>query len=302
LIYTDSGEAIIASTPPSDQATMNLIHWVKSELNAEIVGYIIDRWHPDAMEGLDIVQKLKIKSYANERTRIIAGDKGLPVPDFGFKTKMELKVGNGSIVCHYLGEAHTSDGIVVWLPAEKVLFGGNEIREFNGWVGNIGDANLDEWSNTIARIRKEYDEAEVVIPGHGKHGSMELIDYTLDLYKPGKWGAILLSHNTVREKVFDAHGDIFEVADNVSIDGEMRVLENATVFVLDRHRYLKIDSPLISHNVEQKLVQSEYGRLQIYLKNKSSYIIDTDLYFERLFVQLRDDEIPITIILKEMIR
>ena len=302
IVYIDNGEAILVSTPWSDKATADLIDWTENELKAKIVGYVIDRWHPDAMEGLDVVQQRGIKSYANQMTRDIAREKGLPVPDIGFKAKLELKVGSKTIVCRYFGEAHTSDGIVVWLPAEKVLFGGNEIRNNNGWVGNIGDANLNEWSATIERVKKAYGDAKVVIPGHGPYGGAELIDYTITLYRPSPWGTILKNHDTKVRQVFSNYGDIFEVADGVEEKGAIRSLQNATVFVIDRNRYLKIDSPLIEHDVTGRSVRSEQGRLKIFTRKKNQYVEDTDLYYRHLTVDLRDDAVGILIVLKEMIR
>ena len=152
LIYINNGEAVIVSTPDSDIETQNLIDWVRNEKHSKIVGYVIDRWHPDAMGGLDMVQENGIKSYAYELTIQIAKEKGLPIPEIGFNPKKEIKVGDKKVICHFLGKAHTSDGIVVWIPIEKILFGGNEIRNYNGWVGNISDANLDKWSETATNI------------------------------------------------------------------------------------------------------------------------------------------------------
>lgn len=88
-------------------------------------------------------------------TRQVAINKGSPVPQVGFTGKMELKVGGKKLVLQYFGPAHTSDGIVVWIPEEKILFGNNGVRNFNGWVGNIGDANLQKWSGTIEKVRTE---------------------------------------------------------------------------------------------------------------------------------------------------
>ncbi|MEZ4907058.1 MAG: hypothetical protein R2771_05330 [Saprospiraceae bacterium] len=78
LIYINSGEAAIISTPDSDEETQNLIDWVQNTKHAKIVAYVIDRWHPDAMQGLDIVHKNNIKSYSSKLTQKIANKKGLP--------------------------------------------------------------------------------------------------------------------------------------------------------------------------------------------------------------------------------
>ena len=332
IIVVNNGEAIIISTPPSDNATLKLINWTNENLKAKIIGYVIDMWHPDGMEGLDVVQKLGIKSYSSELTRTIAKEKELPVPDIGFDSKLELKVGNEKLICRYFGPAHTSDGIIVWIPKEKILFGGNGIRNYNGWVGNIADANLDEWSKTIEpmfgfkmgtfgeswkvsfnsnlnewsktieKVKEEYGSAKIVIPGHGKYGGPELLDYTINLYKPNKWGKILRNQDIKRMPVFKDYGDIFEIADKDSTVDNSRYLRNAIVFIDNNNRYLKVESPLIQHNVENKSIKSEYGRLRIIGKAERINNPVTDLYYKDLTVNLRDDDVGIVIVIKEMIR
>ena len=302
IIVVNNGEAIIVSTPPSDNATLELINWTKDSLKARKIGYVIDMWHPDGMEGLDVVKKSGIKSYSSELTRKIAKEKGLPVPDIGFDSKLELKVGNEKLICRYFGPAHTSDGIVVWIPKERILFGGNGIRNQNGWVGNIGDANLDEWSKTFEKVKNEYGSAKIVIPGHGKYGGPDLLDYTINLYKPNKWGRVLRSQNIKRLPIFNNYGDIFEIAEKDSAKGTTRFLKDAIVFIDDNERYIKVESPLIEHNVENKSIKSEYGRLRIYNKSKGIDNPGADLYYKGLTINLQDEEVGIVIIVREMLR
>jgi len=47
----------------------------------------------------------------------------------------------------------------------------------------LGDANAKEWSATVAKIKVEKPEVKIVIPGHGKTGGKELLDYTINLFK-----------------------------------------------------------------------------------------------------------------------
>lgn len=299
IVFVNNGEAILISTPETEEETQNLINWVKNQ-KLKITGYIIDRWHPDAMGGINAVHKSGIKTYSNELTRRICEEKGLPVPQTGFYPKLELIVGEEKIIAHYLGAAHTEDGIVVWIPKDKVLFGGNEVRSIGGWYGNIGDANLQEWSNTILKVKENYGTAKIVIPGHGKYGGVELLDYTIDMYKPGKWGTILKEHNIQVSPVFNDFDNIFEVAQSDSIEGDKRYLKDATIFVNHSQKYLKIVSPHIIHSVNNKMISSDVGRLQIFSK-ESNEIIE-DLYYKQLYVNLRDDEVEWTIIIKETIR
>jgi len=297
IVYVNNGEALIVSTPDSEAETQNLVKWTRSELDSEIKAYIIDRWHPDAMGGLNTLLYSKIKTYAYEMTRRTAQEKGLPVPENGFDPMMELEIGGEKIICHYLGAAHTDDGIVVWIPSEKILFGGNEVRSMNGWWGNIGDANLKEWSNTITKVKEKYDSAKIVVPGHGKYGGPQLLDYTIEMYKPGKWGKILKANNMDVSPVFNNYGDIFETAKSYSVTDGKRHLNEAVVFVINGNRYAKIQSPKIIYEDKAKKLSSESGRLQI-IDRESNQIME-DLYYNQLYLDLRNDAVGWTIILKE---
>jgi metallo-beta-lactamase class B len=83
----------------------------------------------------------------------------------------------------YFGEGHTKDNIVSYFPSEKVLFGGCLIKEVNASKGYLGDANISEWSGTVQSVKRKYGNAKIVLPGHGKPGGMELLDYTIELFK-----------------------------------------------------------------------------------------------------------------------
>ena len=86
-----------------------------------------------------------------------------------------------------MGAAHTVDNIVVWIPDEKILFGGCMIKELKANnLGNIVDADIDAWPKTLKTVRSEFSMAKIVIPGHGLYGGIELIDHTIDLLKEKK--------------------------------------------------------------------------------------------------------------------
>jgi len=298
LVYINKGKAIIVSTPESDIETQNLIDWVKNDKKAKIVGYIIDRWHTDAMEGLDIVKQNEIKSYSYELTKTIAKEKGLPIPEIGFDPKLELTVGGNKVICHFLGEAHTKDGIVVWIPSEQILFGGNGIRNYNGWVGNIGDANLEEWSKTAVRIKNEYGNAKIVIPGHGRRGGAELIDYTIELYKTDSKNWILNNHKTSVRPNFINDEDLLIISGTDSIQSGNRIFKNAIVFVQDSTKYAKIESELINCQPENRRIDSDSGYLEIYDKTSKGDKLRIGVSYTRLIIFKQDDSIGLRIILR----
>lgn len=296
LVFINGDKALIVSTPDSDLETQNLIDWVINDQNADIVGYVIDRWHPDAMEGLDIVHNNQIPTYSYELTRQIAQEKGLPVPKNGFDRNHEIMVGKDTIILHFLGEAHTKDGIVVWIPNEKILFGGNGIRNYNGWIGNIADANLNDWSETVEKVKNHYGSAKTVIPGHGKHGGAELIDYTIDLYHDKN--TVTEINELFKTPNFEDNDFLIVQAERDSTDNELRILTNAKVIVQDSTKYVQIESPLIKYQPDKKRIDSEIGKVIIYDKTLEGGKIRTDVRYKKLILIKVDDSVGLRIILK----
>ncbi len=70
-----------------------------------------------------------------------------------------------------------------YIPGEKVLFGGCLIKEVGAGKGNLGDANTEEWPDTVRKIKQAYPEVKYVVPGHGKVGGLELLDYTIGRFE-----------------------------------------------------------------------------------------------------------------------
>ena len=182
LIYKK--QAFLFDTPWTDKQTENLISWIKDTMNVEIVGFIPNHWHEDCMGGLGYIHKQGIKSYANQQTIDIAIIKDLPVPEFGFKDSLELKLGEKLIACYYLGAAHSMDNIVVWIPSEQILFTGCMVKNMRSRnLGNTADGDLISYPMTLTKVMKKFPSAKIVIPGHGEYGGLELIEHTLELTK-----------------------------------------------------------------------------------------------------------------------
>ena len=106
----------------------------------------------------------------------------LPLPKRTFAEEKTIEVGGTSIEMRYFGAAHTPDNFVVWLPAQKVLFAGDLARTVGIGKCNVAEADQDEWPKTAQRVIDAYPDAGVVLPGHGKPGGMELLEYAVELF------------------------------------------------------------------------------------------------------------------------
>jgi len=184
MIYYNNDEAVVFDTPPNDSVSIQLIDWIENNLKAKVKAIVVNHFHGDCLGGLNAFHQSGIPSYANQMTIDLAKTQNTAVPQNGFNGVLNLKIGGETIENRYLGEGHTKDNIVSYVPSEKVLFGGCMIKENNAGKGNLADANLGDWPKTVAKVKAQYPDARFVIPGHGKWGSKKLLDYTMELFKP----------------------------------------------------------------------------------------------------------------------
>jgi|APCry1669189101_1035198.scaffolds.fasta_scaffold14061_1 metallo-beta-lactamase class B len=182
LLYVNKGKAILIDSPWNDKLTMQLYTYIVDSLKIEIIGFVPTHWHNDRMGGIDYLHSKGIRSYSNQRTIEIAKTKALQKPDIGFKDSLELKIGDEAIQCLYFGPAHTQDNIVVWIPKGKILYGGCIIKSSDSKdLGNTIDGDLKAYPETLDKIYRRFRNANIVIPGHGNFGGIELIKHTKEL-------------------------------------------------------------------------------------------------------------------------
>jgi metallo-beta-lactamase class B len=189
VVYADSGKVLVIDTPWRIKESQLLINWIKESLNAEIVGIVPTHHHRDCMGGLEAFHQAGVRSYAAQLTAKLAEKKKLTVPQITFQDSLRIKLNEKDVICHFFGGGHSLDNIIVWFPEEKLLFGGCAVKALN-WrgLGNLTDADVYQWPNTLKKVISIYPGANIVIPGHGDFGDMELIHHTLQLLKNHKKG------------------------------------------------------------------------------------------------------------------
>ena len=183
MIVIDNKEAIIYDTPVDNPTSLLLINWIKSELKCKIKAVVVTHFHIDCLGGLEEFHKKEIPSFATNLTIELAKTKNKIIPENGFDTYFEHKIGYKKVISDFLGEGHTKDNIIGFFPSERILFGGCLIKEMNAGKGNLSDANPNDWSNTVEKVKSKYPETIVIIPGHGKAGGIELLDFTIEKFK-----------------------------------------------------------------------------------------------------------------------
>ncbi|MBM1108115.1 subclass B1 metallo-beta-lactamase [Aurantibacter crassamenti] len=182
LLYIKNNEAIVFDTPTSNEVSDELLKWITEVKNADVKAIVVNHFHYDCLGGLDAFHKAKIPSYANNLTIDLARANKYTLPQIGFEVKNELEIGGEKIVNSYFGEAHTKDNIIHYIASEELIYGGCMIKSLNASKGNLEDANTNEWSITVQKIKDHYPNLKTIVPGHGAIGDSELLDYTIALF------------------------------------------------------------------------------------------------------------------------
>ena len=183
LIVRNHHEAIVFDTPTNDTTAVSLIRWIKEKLDCNINAIIPTHFHDDCLGGLKAFHENHIPSYAYAKTIALAGENNFVVPQNSFSDSLILKMGTEKITTRFFGEGHTKDNVVGYFPAEAILFGGCLIKEVGASKGYLGDANVDDWSETVEKIKVQYPDVKWVVPGHGTFGNRKLLDYTIRLFE-----------------------------------------------------------------------------------------------------------------------
>jgi len=147
---------------------------------------VITHFHYDRLAGADVLEADGVEVLAHPLTQRLAISLGTPVPDSTLTALREpgSAVRVGPVEVFYPGPGHAEDNMMVWVPNQRVLFGGCAIRATEAsTLGNTMSANVAAWPGAIRRAQARYREVEVVVPGHGAIGGADLLTPTLSLFE-----------------------------------------------------------------------------------------------------------------------
>jgi len=184
LLIASGNEAFLVDTAWGVEETEALLNWASTQLQVSITGAVFTHADEDRMIGVDVLREAGARSYAIDKTFQEARRKGINLPDSMIVHNQSLYVGTRKIETGVPGPGHSRDNIVVYLPDSGILFGGSMVRPLNTIsLGNVDDADIEEWARSLANVHHRFRETEVVIPSHGKEGDMELLYHTVQLVK-----------------------------------------------------------------------------------------------------------------------
>lgn len=192
LIVIDNNKAFIIDTPWTTKDTEQLLKWI-SDNGYQLESSISTHSHEDRTGGIGYLNSQSVDTYTSTLTNSILAENVKPLAKYTF-SENDFSLSKGLVEVSFLGEGHTKDNLLVWLPKQKLLFGGCLVRSEKGKsLGYVGEASVELWEGTMDKVLAKYPDAQLVVPGHGKRGDRELLKHTKALARAA---ASALAQNT----------------------------------------------------------------------------------------------------------
>ena len=185
IIRTADGVVLVDTGWDSEGNTDNteqLLRWIADSLRQPVRLCIVTHAHADRVGGIRELRRAGIWVISTPLTAQKAVQSGYDAPEGILPNDTTFTIGQEPIRCYFPGEGHTRDNIVVWLPKPRILHGGCFVKSVAAFgMGNIADANLAEWGNSVRRVVDRFGTANVVVPGHEEWGDTKALEHTLRL-------------------------------------------------------------------------------------------------------------------------
>jgi glyoxylase-like metal-dependent hydrolase (beta-lactamase superfamily II) len=202
----ENKDVLLIDVPYTPEATDSLLNWIFRKYGKRNIVAINTHFHVDRLGGNASLVKHKIPIHSSELTVDAIKNRGeqslnlliswisaesiknyyknfnyvAPTSIFDSKKGLTLHFGKEMVYVKFPGIGHSVDNLIVYLPDKKAIFGGCMVLSMEAdKEGNISDGNKEEWLKTIQSI--DTNGYNLVIPGHGKYGGIDLIKYTISI-------------------------------------------------------------------------------------------------------------------------
>jgi glyoxylase-like metal-dependent hydrolase (beta-lactamase superfamily II) len=195
FVVTPAG-VVVVDALGSPQLARELLEEIARVTPLPVTHVIVTHYHADHVYGLQEFRRRGARiiahrgglEYLNSQTAAarleasrsdlapwIDAQTQLLAPDEWIDGPRELVLGGTRLLLQPVGPAHTPEDLVVFLPAERVLFAGDLV--FRGRVPFVGQADSAHWIAALDALLRM--DAQVVLPGHGALSSSARADLQL---------------------------------------------------------------------------------------------------------------------------
>lgn len=182
-MYLVTEKGVVLFDAPWDATQFQpLLDSIKTKHHKEVIMLFATHSHDDRAGGLDFYRKKGIKTYTIKLTDDILKKENKPRAEFIIPNDKNFTVGQYTFEVYYPGKGHASDNVVAWFEKEKVLYGGCFIKSAEAKdLGYLGDSDVKEWKESIARVKAKFKNPVYIISGHDDWTNTNSLNHTLEL-------------------------------------------------------------------------------------------------------------------------
>lgn len=184
LVVVDGEEVTLVDGAWGELATVSLLEKIRTETGKPVTKMIVTHHHADRTSGVDAAERVGIEVFTHPTTPMLAARAGWPAPNTSVAEleAPQSRIRVGKLEVAYPGHGHASDNLVAYLPDSKILYAGCAVRGAGSeTLGNVEDADMTKWRDSLLWTKATYPETQTVVPGHGKGANLSLIDATIAL-------------------------------------------------------------------------------------------------------------------------
>lgn len=182
-LVTTSG-VVMFDTPWDTTQFQPLLDSIKFRHDKKVVLCFATHWHSDKTAGLEYYRQQGIRTYTTVLTDELSKKNNKKRAEFLMTKDTVFHLGQYSFETYYPGEGHTADNIVVWFNKEKILYGGCLIKGVDAEnLGYLGDANVNEYANTLERVQKKFRHPRYIVIAHSDWNNLNSLKHSIRLAK-----------------------------------------------------------------------------------------------------------------------
>ncbi len=187
--FVDAGDHIVLiDTCSTERRTRALLTAVDATTGSPVTTLVNTHHHGDHTNGNYLVEGAAVVGHRKTRELLVAegiqtfegifvgsdwGELRSRPPEIVFDDRLTLYAGDVEIQLIHPGHAaHTTNDVLVWLPAQRVLYAGDLV--FHGGSPFALMGSVAGWRKALDVVREL--EPEVILPGHGGPCGLDIVD------------------------------------------------------------------------------------------------------------------------------
>ena len=182
-MYLITNKGVILFDSPWDTTQFQpLLDSIRAKHNKKVLLCIATHFHEDRTGGLEYYRQQGVKTYTTRRTDELSRKRGMKRAEFLIDKDTVFRIGQFSFQTYFPGHGHAPDNIVIWFEKEKILYGGCLIKSTeDSNLGNLSDANADDYATAITNVREKCKNPKHIITGHNDWTNTKSLEHTLKM-------------------------------------------------------------------------------------------------------------------------